>query len=430
MGLLIRGGRVIDPASGGGRLADVLIEGERIAAVESNLSAAHHRVIDAGDLIVAPGLVDMHAHLCDPGQTHREDIASGTAAAVRGGFTSLASMPNTMPPLDHPAIAEYIRSRARQSGSCRVHPVGAMTKGLGGDELAPIAGLAAAGVVALSDNAAVSNAGLLRHAMSYASMFDLPIIEHCEDPALSDGGVMHDGEWSTLLGLRGIPAASEAVIVARDLLLAEATGTRLHIAHVSAAGSVRLIREAKRRGVRVTAAVTPHHLVLTEEAVRGFDANAKTNPPLRSFEDRAALVEGLVDGTIDVIASDHTPVAPEEKMVEFDRAPFGVIGLETALGVVLTTLVRPGVLTLPEALAKLSVTPAAILGLKTGDLSAGALADLILIDLRRTWTVDASIFASKSRNTPFEGWTLQGKAVLTLVGGEIKYHELAAEVLA
>ncbi len=428
MGLILRGGHIIDPASGVERAADVLIDDGRVAALEPSLPLDGHQVVDARGLLVAPGLVDMHVHLRDPGQTHKEDIASGTAAAVRGGMTTIACMPNTQPQIDHPTVVEYIRSRAQQAGACRVYPIGGITKGLAGQELASIAGLASSGVVGLSDDgAAVANAGLLRRAMMYAAMYELPIIEHCEDRTLSDGGVMHEGQWSTTLGLRGIPAVAEEAIVARDLLLADATGARLHIAHVSTAGSVRLIRDAKRRGVRVTAEVTPHHLVLTDEAVQGFDTNLKMNPPLRSAEDVAQLRAGLADGTIDAIATDHAPHAVEDKLVEFDAAPFGVVGLETALAVVLTTLVRPGVLSLSAALRAMSTSPAAILGLPGGRLAVGEPADLVLIDVDRSWTVDASRFASKSRNTPFQGWTVQGKAMVTIVAGEIKHSEVPVE---
>ncbi len=429
MGLLIRGGAIIDPASGDGGTADVLIEQGAVIALAPSLPDRGHRAINATGLVVAPGLVDMHVHFRDPGQTHKEDLVSGTTAAVRGGFTTVACMPNTVPPVDHPTVVEYIRSRARTVGVCRVYPIGTITKGSAGHELAPIGGLAASGVVGLSDDGtAVADAGVLRRAMVYASTFGLHIIEHCEDLALTDGGVMHEGRWSTTLGLRGMPAVAEETIVARDLQLAEATGARLHVAHVSTAGSVNLIRDAKRRGVRVSAEVTPHHLVLTDQSVQGFDANMKMNPPLRGAEDVAALLDGLLDGTIDAIATDHAPHAVEEKQVEFERAPFGVIGLETALGVVLTALVAPGVLSLTQALRAMSTTPASILGVPGGRLAVGEPADLILIDLDRRWTVDAQTFASKSRNTPFGGWSMQGKAVLTLVGGEIKHSELALEV--
>src|SRR3989441_2207161 len=429
MGLLIRGGRVIAPPSGLDRRADVLVTDGHVAAVEAGIASSEHQVIDARGLVVAPGLVDMHVHLRDPGQTHKEDIASGTAAAVRGGFAAVACMPNTTPPLDHPTVVEYVLSRAAKAGACRVWPIATITKGRMGEELSLIPTLADSGAVALSDDGdAVKNAGLLRRAMGYARQAGLPVIEHCEDAALSNAGVMHEGVWSTVLGLRGIPSVSEEVIVAPGILLAEETGARLHVAHVSTAGSVALIRQAKRRGVGVTAEVTPHHLLLTDEAVGDYNTDAKMNPPLRGQADRAALIEGLLDGTIDAIATDHAPHAPEEKRVEFDCAPFGVVGLETALGVVLTRLVQPGTLPLMEALRRLSTTPAAILGRAGGRLELGAPADLVLIDLERRWAVDPATFASKSRNTPFGGWELQGKAVVTIVGGEIKYSDLPVEV--
>lgn len=441
MGLLIRGGRVIDPAHGGAMmadvmmadimLADVLLDGGRIAAIARDIPPSDHQTIDVAGLIVAPGLVDMHVHLRDPGQTHKEDIESGTRAAVRGGFTAVACMANTVPPLDHPVAVEYVRSRAREVAACRVYPIGAITKGLQGHELAPLAGLASAGVVAFSDDGtAVRDAGLLGRALKYADMIGLPVIEHCEEPTISDAGVMHDGAHAAILGLRGIPAASEEIIVARDLLLAEATGARLHIAHVSTAAGVRMIRAAKLRGVQVTAEVTPHHLVLTDADVGDYDTNRKMNPPLRGAEDVAAVREALADGTIDAIVTDHAPHAPEEKLVEFDRAPFGVVGLETALGVVITHLVRPGLLSIEQALRSMSTLPAQILGIPGGRLEVGAPADLVVIDPDRRWTVRPEEFASRSKNTPFEGWTLEGKAVLTIVEGVIRHNELAVEVAA
>lgn len=431
MSLLLRGGRVIDPAGGFDAAADVLVVDGQIAAVEDGIAPRRDwRIIDAAEKIITPGLVDLHVHFRDPGQTHKEDMISGPGAAARGGFTAVACMPNTIPPIDHATVVEYVKSRAR-AAACRVYPIAAITRGQTGVELSPIAALAAMGAVALSDDGvSVASAGLLRRAMSYASTFDLPVIEHCEDASLSDGGVMHEGAWSTVLGLRGIPASSEEAIVARDLLLAEATGARLHIAHVSTAGSVRLIRDARRRGVRVTAEVTPHHLVLTDEAVRGFDANFKMNPPLRSASDVEAVREGLIDGTIDAIATDHAPHAPEEKSVEFDAAPFGVIGLETALGVVWTALVQTGLLSPAGAVRKMSAVPASILKIPGGSLQPGTPADLVLIDPYLKWTVDAATFVSKSRNTPFQGWSLTGKAVMTIVGGEIRHDELALEAVS
>lgn len=424
MKILFQGGRICDPASAADRIADVLIIDGKIAAVEGRVAASDARVIDARGLVVVPGLIDIHVHLRDPGQTHKEDIASGTAAAVRGGFTAVACMPNTTPPIDHPTVVEYVRSKAARSGVCRVYPLGAITLRREGTELAPIESLAAAGAVALSDDGTcVAQAGVLLRAMRYAQQVGLPIIEHCEDLTLSLDGVMHEGAWSSVLGLRGIPAASDDIMVARDILLAEETGCRLHIAHVSTARSVGLIRDAKRRGVAVSAEVTPHHLLLTDAAVEGYNANAKMKPPLRSEADRAALLEGLRDGTIDVVVTDHAPHAPEETMVEFDCVPFGVVGLETALGLVLTHLVRPGVLPLSDALRLMTSRPAQILGIPGGRLEVGSPADVALIDLDRSWIVDPASFASKSRNTPFGGWELVGKPVMTLVAGEIKYAD-------
>lgn len=429
--LWIRGGRVVDPASGLDEPADLLIEGEWIVAVGRGLWPEGAQVLDATGLVVAPGLVDIHVHLREPGETHKEDIASGTRAAAGGGVTSVVCMANTTPPVDDPVVVDAIRWRTQANGLVRVYPVGAITKGLGGKELSPIAGLAAAGVVGLSDDGrSVPDAGVLRRAMRYSRMFDLPILEHCEDPSLSEGGVMHEGAVSARLGLRGIPRTAEEVVVARDLLLAEETGARLHIQHVSTAGSVRLIREAKARGVRVTAEVTPHHLTLTDESVEGFDPNFKVNPPLRSAEDIEALLEGLEDGTIDCIATDHAPHAPAEKLVPFDEAPFGVVGLETLLGVVLTRLVWQEGWPLARVLSLLTDRPARALGLPAGTLRVGAAADVVLIDPAREWRVDPDRFASKSKNTPFAGWTLRGKAVATLVGGRIVWADESARLPA
>jgi len=429
MGILIKGGRVIDPAQEMDREADVLVGDGRVEEIGRGLAAGRHLVIDATGCLVCPGLVDMHVHLRDPGQTHKEDLASGTLAAVRGGVTSVACMANTEPPIDHPTVLEYVRSRAKHIGKARVYPVAAVTKGLRGKELAPIGSLVAAGAVALSDDGRpVMSAGLMKRAMEYARMFGVPIISHCEDLTLSEGGVVNEGPTATLLGLKGIPSVAEEVMVARDLLLAEATGVHLHIAHVSTAGSVRLIREAKRRGVRVTAEVTPHHLALTEEALLGYDSNCKVNPPLRSRADIEALLEGLQDGTIDAIATDHAPHALEEKAVEFDRTPFGAIGLETLVGVVFSVLVHPGHLSEAQAIGKLTVNPARILGIPRGTLSPGSEADIVVIDPNREWTVTSEGLASKSKNCPFLGWRLRGKAVTTIVGGQVVYSEQVEEV--
>jgi dihydroorotase len=368
-------------------------------------------------------LIDMHVHLRQPGREDKETIASGTMAAARGGFTAVCCMPNTDPVNDTRSVTEFILDTAKREGAVQVYPVGAITKGLKGEELAEIGELSEAGCVAISDDGRpVMNAELMRRAMEYATMFDLPVIQHSEDLHLSGRGVVHEGFVSTELGLRGIPSASEAAMVARDLLLAELTGARLHIAHVSAAESVRLIREAKTRGVQVSCETTPHHITLTEEAVRGFNTNAKMNPPLRSEADRQALLDGLRDGTIDVIATDHAPHTVQEKEQEFDPAPCGVIGLETALAVTLTTLVASGVLSLSGAIAKLSSEPARILKLPKGQIAEGADADLTIIDPTREWEVDAGAFASKSRNTPFHGWRLKGQTVATFVAGKIVWE--------
>ncbi|MBI3780346.1 MAG: dihydroorotase, partial [candidate division NC10 bacterium] len=453
MRIVITGGRVIDPASGLDAVLDLLIEdgkivgignkvpgsrsrvpgntvpssdlqvpgkGKGVKATKSSESALHvDRVMDATGLVVCPGLIDMHVHLRQPGREDKETIATGTLAAARGGFTAVCCMPNTDPVNDTRSVTEFILDTAKLEGAGQVYPVGAITKGLKGDELAEIGELFEAGCVAISDDGRpVMNAESMRRAMEYAAMFDLPVIPHCEDLNLSGAGVVHEGLIATELGLGGIPSASEAAMVARDLLLAELTGVRLHIAHVSAAESVRLIREAKARGARVSCEVTPHHFTLTEEAVRGFDTNAKMNPPIRSEADRQALLDGLRDGTIDVIATDHAPHTSQDKEQEFDLAPFGVIGLETALALTLTTLVAPGVLSLNQAIAKLTSEPARILKLQKGRIAEGGDADLTIFDPNREWSVDASGCASKSRNTPFHGRRLKGAAVATLVAGK------------
>ncbi|MGH7378121.1 MAG: dihydroorotase, partial [Candidatus Methylomirabilales bacterium] len=382
------------------------------------------RVIEAKGLIVCPGLIDLHVHLREPGREDEETIASGTAAAARGGFTALACMPNTDPPNDSASVTEFILEEAARHGAVRVYPIGAISKGRKGEELAEIGELVAAGCVGISDDGSpVASAGLMRRAMEYATMFDIPVIPHCEELTLSQGGVMHEGLVSTQLGLKGIPGVAEAVEVARDLLLAEFTGARLHLCHLSAAESVRALREAKARGAKVTAEVTPHHLALTDEAVWGFSTNTKMNPPLRSAEDQAALREALADGTLDAIATDHAPHALAEKEQEYDAAPFGVTGLETCLGVVLTELYHGKVLTLAQIVERMSVAPARILGLKgRGSLAPGAEADVTLFDPEREWVVEPKGMASKSKNSPFLGWKLKGAPVMTIVGGKVVWE--------
>ncbi|MCL4514532.1 MAG: dihydroorotase [Firmicutes bacterium] len=438
MRYLVKGGLVVDPALGPEGRRDILIEDGKVAAVGEDLAAtgeargsrkASHdghsggddlKVIDATGKVVVPGLIDMHVHLREPGREDEETIHSGTRAAARGGFTGVVAMANTSPVADNGAVVDFVREKARREGLVNVYPVGAVTKGQKGEELAEIGELAGAGAIALSDDGhPIANAGLMRRALEYAGPFNLPVIVHAEDKDLAGDGVMHEGFVSLKLGLKGIPAATEEVMIARDLLLAEMTGGRLHIAHVSTAGAVELIRQAKRRGVRVTAEATPHHFTLTDEAVFGYNTNARVSPPLRAAEDVAAVRAGLADGTIDVIATDHAPHTREEKAVEFDLAPPGMVGLETAVALVLTELVARGVLSLREAVAKLTANPAKILGLAAGTLQVGVLADLTILDLEREWVVDTRAFVSRSRNSPFEGRRLRGMPVLTMVGGKV-----------
>ncbi len=419
MNILIKNGHIIDPANKVDEKLDILVSDGKIAKLGKPGSLAENgaRVIDAAGKIVVPGLIDMHVHLREPGFEYKETIATGTAAARAGGFTSVCSMPNTNPVNDSLSVTEFIISQAAKEGASRVFPIGAITKGSKGEELAEMGELHQAGCVAISDDGRpVMNAAIMRRAMEYSKIFDLAVISHCEDASLSAKGVMNEGFVSTELGLRGIPAAAEDVMTARDIALAGLTGCRLHIAHVSTAGSVRLIREAKQRGVKVTAETCPHYFTLTDEAARGYNTLAKMNPPLRTAEDVAAIKQGLKDGTIGVIATDHAPHGMDEKSVEFDYAPFGVVGLETALGLTFK-LVQEGTLTLSEAVRKLSINPSEILKLNKGNLAVGADADITIIDPNIEWTVDASQFRSKSKNTPFNGWKLKGRAVQTMVAG-------------
>lgn len=421
MAILIKGGRVIDPARNLDGRQDILIEGEKITAVAANLEApAGARVIDAGGRIVTPGLIDMHVHLREPGYEQKETIASGTRAAAAGGFTAVACMANTSPVADNAGVIYFIKEKARREGAVRVYPVGALSKGLEGREIAEIGDLAAAGAVAVSDDGRpVMNALVMRHALEYAKMFNLPVISHCEDETLANDGLMHEGLMATILGLRGIPAAAEEVMVARDLILAELTGGRLHLAHVSTAGSVRLLKEAKARGVRVTAEATPHHLCLTDELVQGYDTSTKVNPPLRPAGDVAAVAAALAAGDIDAIASDHAPHADEDKDVEYDYAPFGMVGLETAVPLVVTELILPGKLTWQQAIKSWTANPAWILNIPGGSLVPGGVADVTIIDPDLEKEVNVGEFYSQGHNSPLHGRKLKGWPVATIVGGRV-----------
>lgn len=421
-GLLLCGGRVIDPAQSMDRVTNLWIEGERIAGYDV-APRDGLEVIDVSGKIVAPGLIDLHAQLCEPGREEDETIETGTAAALAGGFTSVACLPNTDPPIDTQAQVEFVLHQAQRADHCRVHVLACVSKNREGRELAEIGMLSRAGAVGFSDAPSpVYDADLMRRALQYCLMFDRPILNHAETLELTAGGVMHEGKVSLKLALPGMPASAEDVMTSRDIRLAEATGGRVHMMHVSTAGSVELVRRAKGRGVRVTCEMAPHHFTLTDEYLLDFDANGKTNPPLRSAEDVAACLEGLRDGTIDCIASDHAPHAAEKKMQELDRAPFGIAGLETVLGLVVTQLIEPGHLTWPAALEKLTIHPARVLGLDLGTLRIGAVADVTVIDPDMRWRVDPAEFRSKSANNPFCGMELRGRAELVIVGGRIKHR--------
>ena len=432
--IIIRGGRVINPSQNMDQICDITIENGLIIAIEPRgdptvgtptagrlirPGALAQREIDATGLIVTPGLIDLHTHLREPGFEYKETVETGVSAAIAGGFTTICCMPNTNPVNDNASITELILERARKAGKANILPVGAITRGLKGEELSEIGELVAAGCVAISDDGMpVMNSLIMRRALEYAKIFDVPVIDHCEDLNLTDGGVMFEGAVSMALGLKGIPSASESVMVARDLALASLTGGRLHLAHISTAASVHLIREAKSRGVLITAETCPHYFTLTDEAVAGYNTNAKMKPPLPERSDLMEIRAGLADGTIDAIATDHAPHAHWEKEQEMDRAPFGIIGLETAIPLSLK-LVSDGVLSLPALIQKFTQGPAQILGRPIGRIRVGDSADITIIDPHLEWTVKGESFKSKSKNSPFIGWKMKGRAATVIVSGRV-----------
>lgn len=421
MDLVIKGGRVIDPANGVDEVLDVHVRDNVIVAL-GKAPSKPDMTIDATGLLVVPGLVDMHVHLREPGNEEEETIASGAASAAAGGITSCACMPNTEPAIDNEAAAEFVILQSRRAAKSNVFPIGAVTKGRKGEQLSEMGGLVRGGAVAFSDDGdPVANAEMLRRSLLYAKMFDRVLINHCENRELAGSGVMNAGRVSMVLGLPGMSRASEEIMVARDLTLAEITGGALHVAHVSTAGSVELVRRAKEKGTRVTCEATPHHFTLTDESVTTYDPNYKVNPPLRTAEDVKALKTGLADGTIDAIASDHAPHTEEEKDVEFSFAPFGMLGMETLLPLTVSELVRPGVIPIGRAVELMSVNPAKILRLERGTLSPGAEADIAIIDIDTEWTIDVNAFHSKSRNCPFQGRRVYGRAVKTIVSGRVVF---------
>ena len=417
--LLIKSGRIVDPSQNIDGIRDILVRDGLIVEIGESLDPGKSDVFDATGLIVTPGFVDLHVHLREPGQEYKETIESGGRAALAGGFTSICCMPNTQPVNDTAAVTSFILERASSAGLARVYPIGAITAGSKGEELAEIGEMKRAGIVAISDDGhAVADTNLMRRAMEYARDFDLTVVDHCQD-GCAKGGVMHEGEYSALLGLKGMPGVAEDIHVARDIMLSEMTGARVHIAHISTARSLGLVRDAKSRHLPVTCEITPHHFTLTDEEVnrRGFDTNTKMAPPLRSRLDLDAMLEGLRDGTIDAIATDHAPHHANEKMLEFDRAPFGILGLETAVPLSLDRLFHTGVVTMTRLVELLSSGPARVFNLSAGMLIKGSAADITVLNPDQEVTVDASKFKSKSRNTPFDGWKLKGAVVATFVGG-------------
>lgn len=420
MKLLLKSGRVVNPATNFNDMVDILIEDEKIVKIGADLQSDDAEVFDATGLIIAPGLIDMHVHLREPGQEAKEDIGSGTRAAAAGGITTVACMPNTSPVIDNSVLVQGIAQRAQQDGVVKVKVVGALSKGQEGKELAEIGDMLEAGAVAITDDGHyVDSAKLLMNGLDYIARYDLPIISHAEDNTLTEDGVMHEGAVSAMLGMKGRPAVAEDIAVSRDILLAEYTNARIHIAHISSKGAVELVRQAKKRGVKVTAEVTPHHLTLTDEEIKNFNVAAKVCPPLRSQDHVQAMIEGLKDGTIDAIVTDHSPHAFEEKDREFKFAPNGFTGMETSLGVILTNLYHTGIMTIDEIIEKMSVAPAKILKLDAGNIEIGKIADLTVIDTEKTWKVDSNKFYSRGKFTPYDGEELKGKAVATIVNGKI-----------
>ena len=445
--LLLTGGRVIDPANRVDAIANILILDGKITAVSNGPLEAplDIRRFDAAGLVVCPGFIDIHVHLREPGQTAKETIATGTTAAARGGFSSVVCMPNTSPPIDDPGEVALIHERAERNAAVNVFVAGAITRNLAGEELAPIGSLKQAGVIAITDDGhCVQNNELMRRALEYARMFDLPVMDHCQEYSIVSDGVMNEGYWSAMLGLRGWPASGEDLVVMRNILLAELTGATVHCQHVSTAGAVKLIRDAKRRSLPISGEACPHHFTLTDAAIAGsakfwetdgkglvradnvplpswpsYDTDFKMNPPLRTAEDREAVIEGLADGTLDIIASDHAPHCDYEKEVEFDYAPFGIVGLETEVALALMRLHHTGKLSLPTLIEKFTAAPARLLRLKKGTLSVGADADVTVLDPDREWVFRCDQTASKSKNSPFEGWPMKGKAMATIVGGKV-----------
>lgn len=423
MRLLVKNGRVIDPSSGTDDTLDILIEKGKIADIKARINIDNAKIIDASRLVVAPGFIDMHVHLRDPGQEDKETIKTGSLAAAKGGFTSVLCMANTDPVNDNRGVTEYIISKAKKEGVVNIFPIASVSKGQNGESLTDMADLVDAGAVAFSDDGQpIQNSEVMRRALEYSKLLSTLIIDHCEDKNLSEGGVMHEGYHSYLFGLKGIPSSSEEIMVARDLILAEKAGAHLHIAHLSVKGAVDLVKQAKKKKIKVTVEATPHHLLLDDSHLETYDTNLKVNPPLRSKEDVQALREALGEGVVDVIATDHAPHTPDEKDVEFEKAPFGINGIETAVSLILDKLVNKKVISIKRFIEMISSTPARILNLKNkGKICLGADADLTILNLYREIVVDINKFKSKSRNNPFHGWKLKGAPAMTIVGGKIVY---------